>query len=249
MFKRLFNLFSGLLSSIIRVFESKNPAALIEAEKNNLRHQVTRLNLGLSEQAGVVYNLAAQTQKASDSLKEQEQRISILLEAGDQQNAARAALKFNQLQKELNELQTRCRCAEESYQALEKARDRAVAEATGRIARLESLLSQTEILNAQSELAEIAGSITRSSGCSQNSLGHTEEIIEKNLQNSLGRAHVNGARLERLEQDQALSATENAIREKRALAEYLAGRGLQTDPAAKTVAQVALLKPERRISA
>lgn len=249
MFKRIINLFSGLLSSILRVFESRNPAALIEAEKNNLRQQVIRFNQGLSEQAGVVYNLAGKAQRASESLKETEQRISVLLEAGDRNNAARLALKLSQQQKDLVELQTRCRCAEEAYQALEKSRDQAVTEAGARLARLESLLSQTEILNAQNELAEIAGSITRSIGCSENSLDHAEEIIEKNLQSSLGRSHVLGNQLSQLQQNQELAEAEKDILEKRALAEYLASRGLHADDAEKSGSGVALVKSSGKLAA
>ncbi len=249
MFKRIINLISGLLSSILKVFEARNPAALIEAEKNNLKNQVIRFNQGLSEQAGVVYNLAGKAQKASELIKETEQRISVLLEAGDRNNAARLALKLSQLQKELVELQTRCRCAEEAYQALEKSRDQAVAEANGRLTRLESMLSQTEILNAQNELAEIAGSITRSIGCSQSGFEHTEDIIEKNLQKSLGRSHVLGSQLAKLQQNLELAESEKEILEKRALAEYLASRGLNGEQIEKNGSGVAMVKSNSKLAA
>lgn len=242
MFVRIINLFSGFLSSVIRIFESRNPTALIEAEKSKLRQQVIRFNQGLSEQAGVVYNLANKTQITSGNIKEIEQRISVLLEVGDRNNAARLALKLSKMQKTLVEFQTRFRCAEEAYQILEKSRDQAVAEAKARLVRLENIVSQTEILNAQNELAEIAGTITRSIGCVQNSLDHAEEIIEKNLQISSGRSHLFGKRLKEYQQNYELAESEKEILEKRALAEYLAGRGMKSDNKVNTDSTVALIK-------
>lgn len=249
MFKRIINLFSGILSSILRVFESRNPAVLIEAEKNNLHQQITRFNEGLSQQAGVVYNLAGKAQKTGEIIKETEQRISVLIEAGDRKNAAKMALKLSQLEKDLVELQTRCRCAEEAYQTLEKSRDQAVNEAKRRLANLENMVSQTEILNAQNELAQIAGNITRSIGSTQNSLDYTEEIVSRGLESSLGRSHVLACQLNRLQEDYSLAEAEKDILERRALAEYLASRGLEPDEIEKTGSKIALVKPGSKFAA
>ena len=44
MFKRLMNLIRGFFSLFIKGLESSNPEALIEAEKENLRNQISRFN-------------------------------------------------------------------------------------------------------------------------------------------------------------------------------------------------------------
>ncbi|MEW6712814.1 MAG: hypothetical protein AB1403_23555 [Candidatus Riflebacteria bacterium] len=249
MFKRIINLIAGLVSGILRVFESRNPVALIEAEKGNLRKQIVKFNDGLSEQAGVIYSLAGKAQKALQTQKETERRIGILLEAGDRQSAAKQALKLNEFQAEVQELQTRCRCAEESYRALEKARDRAVEEATQRIARLENLVSQTEILNAQNELAQIAGGITRSIGSDENTLAHSEEVIEKNLVQAQGRSFFIGSELRRLENDSETAEAEKSILEKRALAEYLARNGIAGASDEQVPGKVVICRTERKSAA
>lgn len=155
MFKRLFNLIASMFRSVIRGFEASNPTALIESEKNNLRQEIVRFNKGLAEQAGFVYRLANQLKEGSEQADQFRKRIHLLLQAGDQPTAARIALQLSELNRNNNELATRCRVAEETYQNLEKSRDQAIATAKSRIDRLENLVSQTEIVNTQNEMLEM----------------------------------------------------------------------------------------------
>jgi len=222
MFKRLWNLLTGILSSTLRLFEAANPKALIEAEKINLRNQLARFNQGLAEQAGHVYRLSHQAQECCDQEQKLITRIRALLKAGEQSQAARLALQLSTLQREINDLRTRCRVAEETYQGLEKARDRAVTDANARLEKLEQMVSQTEIITAQNELIEMAGKLNLSLGSAHQSIDAASETIEKTHQLALGRARVVRGEVGRQLQDLAAGEAERKFLEERALAEFLA---------------------------
>ena len=57
MFQRLKTLVRGFLSLFISGLEKANPRALIEAEKENLRQQISRFNDNLANHAGFVERL------------------------------------------------------------------------------------------------------------------------------------------------------------------------------------------------
>jgi hypothetical protein len=60
MFRRLANLLRGFLSLFISGLEKANPQALIEAEKENLRQQISRFNESLASHAAFVERLLRQ---------------------------------------------------------------------------------------------------------------------------------------------------------------------------------------------
>ena len=63
MFKRLANLIKGFFSLFIGGLEKKNPEALLENEKENLRKQIAEFNQGLVTHAGLVERLISQVKK------------------------------------------------------------------------------------------------------------------------------------------------------------------------------------------
>src|SRR5690606_39661758 len=54
------NLFKGFLGLFIGGIERKNPEALLEVEKENLRKQIGEFNKGLATHAGLVERLMSQ---------------------------------------------------------------------------------------------------------------------------------------------------------------------------------------------
>jgi len=65
MFKRLMNLIRGFFSLFISGLESSNPEALIEAEKENLRTQISRFNENLANHAAFTERLMRQIKTLS----------------------------------------------------------------------------------------------------------------------------------------------------------------------------------------
>ena len=61
MFKRIGNLIKGFFGLFIGGIEKKNPEALLEVEKENLRRQISEFNKGLATHAGLVEKLISQT--------------------------------------------------------------------------------------------------------------------------------------------------------------------------------------------
>ena len=184
-----------------------------------------RFNQGLAEQAGHV--TACRTRRRNAATEQKLiTRIRALLKAGEQSQAARLALQLSTLQREINDLRTRCRVAEETYQGLEKARDRAVTDANARLEKLEQMVSQTEIITARNELIEMAGKLNLSLGSAHQSLDAASETIEKTHQLALGRARVVRGEVGRQLQDLAAGEAERKFLEERALAEFLAANDL-----------------------
>ena len=63
MIKRLFNVFRGFAGLFVSGLERRNPEALLEIEKENLRKQIAQYNQGLAEHAGLCERLMSQVKK------------------------------------------------------------------------------------------------------------------------------------------------------------------------------------------
>ena len=57
MFKRIGNLIKGFFGLFVGGLEKRNPKALLEVEKENLRKQTSKFNQGLASHAGLVEQL------------------------------------------------------------------------------------------------------------------------------------------------------------------------------------------------
>ena len=53
MFQRIANIFKGFLGLFVSGLEKRNPEALLELEKENLRKQITQFNQGLVARVGI----------------------------------------------------------------------------------------------------------------------------------------------------------------------------------------------------
>ena len=60
---RIGNLFKGFASLFVSGVERRNPEALLEVEKENLRKQIGQFNQGLASHAGLCEKLMAQVRK------------------------------------------------------------------------------------------------------------------------------------------------------------------------------------------
>ncbi len=156
MFQRLINIFRGFVGLFVSGLEKANPRALIEAEKENLRAQIARFNDNLATHAGFVERLNRQIKNLEKQEGELVAKTAALLKLGHRPQAGALALQLKNVREQLEENRKQIEGAETTFQKLIKARDVSVREAPQKIDSLKQMLSETEMLEAQAELQEMA---------------------------------------------------------------------------------------------
>jgi len=83
MFTRIANLIRGFFGLFISGMERRNPEALLEVEKENLRKQIAKYNDGLSSHAALCERLMTQVKKLETDERDLRARASANLKAGN----------------------------------------------------------------------------------------------------------------------------------------------------------------------
>src|SRR5262252_9226090 len=133
MLQRIANLFRGFLSLFISGLEKRNPEALLEVEKENLREQIGKYNQGLASHAALCERLMTQVRKLEGDERDLRAKTTANLKAGNQDAAGQYALRLQTVTRELGENRTQLQQAEDTYKNLVKAREQAAGRA--RVAR------------------------------------------------------------------------------------------------------------------
>lgn len=225
MFKRLANLVRGFLSLFISGLEKANPRALIEAEKENLRQQIGRFNDSLASHAAFVERLLRQVKNLENQERDLAAKAAANLKVGNRAAAGQYALQLKTVKDQLEENRRQLEAAEQTFVKLTKSRDVAVKEAQAKIDQLKRLLTETEMLEAQAELQEMAQGMITEIGGSGDTLNRVEEYLTERRDQAAGRARVastaiDTSNVELLEAEQAALADH-------ALAEFAAAYGLE----------------------
>jgi phage shock protein A len=221
MLKRLGRLLRGFLSLFITGLEKQNPRALIEEEKENLRAQIAKFNDNLATHAGFIEKLIRQSKELEAREKELTAKITANIKVGNRSVAGQMALELQTVKSQLEEIRQQMTEAEDTYKKLVKSRDVAVQEAQAKIEKLKRLLSETEMMEAQAELQEMATGMISSIGGSGDTLNRVEEYLNERHDKAAGRSRVasssidiKGVELKEAEQsalaDQALAEFESA---------------------------------------
>ena len=190
MFKRIGNLIKGFFGLFIGGLEKRNPKALLEVEKENLRKQISKYNQGLASHAGLVEKLISQARKLEKEETELRAKTAAHLKAGNRQLAGEYALKLKQTDAEHDDVQQKLESSEGRYKELIKARDVSVKEARKKIQELSRDLDDIAINKATAELNEMASGMISSIGGSGDSLSRISEIVEEQKTKAAGRARV-----------------------------------------------------------
>ena len=156
MFKRIGNLIKGFFGLFVGGLEKRNPKALLEVEKENLRKQISKFNQGLASHAGLVEKLVSNAKKLHKQEQELKAKTAAHLKAGNRQLAGEFALKLKGVEGEHDEVQGQLEESETRYKELIKARDVSVKEARRKIEDLRRGLDDMEIQKATAELNEMA---------------------------------------------------------------------------------------------
>lgn len=230
MWRRISTLFKGFFSLFISGIERENPKALIEAEKENLRKQIARFNDNLATHAGFVERLMRQIKSLEAKEKELTARIAANIKVGNRAIAGQMALELQTVRQQLEENRQQLVESEATFKKLIKTRDVAVQEAQAKIEKLKRLLSETEMMEAQAELQEMATGMITQIGGSGDTLNRVEEYLHERRDKAAGRARVASTSIDIKEVE--LKEEEQKALAEQALVEFESAYGFKT-PAAE----------------
>ena len=190
MLRRLRNLFRGFLSLFVSGLERRNPEALLEVEKENLRRQIANYNDGLAAHAGLCERLMAQVRKLETDERDLRAKATANLRAGNRDAAAQYALRLQTVQRELTENRTQVEQADKTYHELLKARDVAMRAAQAKLETLKQSIDDLKIKRATAELTEMAAGMVGQIGGSGDTLNRLEAMVAEERGKAAGRARV-----------------------------------------------------------
>jgi phage shock protein A len=224
MFKRLANVIRGFFGLFVTGIEKRNPEALLELEKENLRKQISNYNQGLAAHAGLSERLMTQIRKLENEERDLRAKASANLRAGNRDAAGSYALRLQTTQRELTENRGQLEQAETTYNELLKARDIAVRAAQDKIAALKTSLDDLKVKRATAELTEMASGMITSIGGSGDTLDRLHKMVEEEREVAAGRARV--ARDSLNTSDLLVKDEEQKALAEQALADFAAKEGL-----------------------
>ena len=228
MFKRIFNVFRGFVGLFVGGIERRNPEALLEVERENLRKQISQYNQGLAEHAGLCERLMSQVKKLEIEENDLRAKTSANLRAGNKDSAGQYALRLQTISGQLKENRAQLESAEKTYQELVRAREVSVRAAQSKIEALKYNLSDLKIKNATAELNEMAAGMIQQIGGSGDTLGRLSEMVEEDRQRAAGRARVARDSLDT--SDIHMKEAEQKALADQALADFAAKEGIAVDP-------------------
>lgn len=227
MFKRIANLIKGFFSLFISKAEAKNPEALLEVEKENLRKQISQYNQSLASHAGLVERLINQIEKEEKREKEYRAKAAAHLKAKNQDAAGQYALRLQEVRSELEENRAQLEAAEKTYKELVRARDVSVKEAKQKIETLKYQIQDMKVKQATAELQEMASGMIAELGGSGDTLNRLESIVTEQRDKAAGRARVAKDSLEMSEVD--LKESEQEALADMALADLASELGMSVE--------------------
>jgi phage shock protein A len=228
MFKRLGNLIRGFFGLFISGLERKNPEALLEVEKENLREQISKYNQGLASHAGLCERLMQQVKKLEVDERDLRAKTSAHLKAGNQAAAGQYALRLQTVQRELTENRAQLEQAEKTYKDLVKARDVAISAAKAKIEALKQGIDDMKVKQAMAELTEMASGMISNIGGSGDTLNRLQEMVEEERNKAAGRARVARDSMDMNEVN--IKESEQTALADQALADFAAKEGIALGP-------------------
>ncbi len=230
MFKRLGNLIRGFFGLFISGMEKRNPEALLEVEKENLRKQIAKYNQGLASHAALCERLMSQVKQCEAEERDLRAKAAAHLKAGNRDQAAEYALRHQKAVRDLQENRAQLEQADTTYKDLVRARDVTVKEAREKIEALKASLNDMKIQQAVAEMNEMASGMIGSIGGSGDTLSRLEEMVSEARNEAAGRARVSRDSLDMT--DVAMKEAEQKALAEQALAEFAASEGIAFEPAA-----------------
>lgn len=224
MFKRIGNLIKGFFGLFIGGLEKRNPEALLEVEKENLRKQISKFNTGLASHAGLVEQLISRVKKLEKEETDLRAKTAANLKNGNRELAGQYALKLKKVNAEHDEVKAQFEDAESQYKELIKARDVSVREARSKIEEISRGIDDAKVQKAAAELNEMASGMITSIGGSGDTLNRLEEIVQEERTKAAGRNRVAKDSMDLSEIN--MKESEQEALQDMALAEFAAEQGI-----------------------
>ena len=243
MFARIGRLFSGFLSLFISGLEQQNPEALMEAARQEFRQKMTQYNLALAKMAGVAERLKTQVKGKAARAQDLERRVLANHSAGNMELAGTLARELQELKADLTVDTQELQETEEAYQANLRQAKVAQQEFQDKIGRLEKQLSQVKIKEAQAEAATALSSVAFKVGDLGDTMRTVEEVLQKRYEVSAGKARVARDMVDMTTVQEKES--ERKALEQAALAEFLAGQGIQATSTTAPAPAIKEMGPEQ----
>jgi len=224
-FARLQRLWRGFLGIFISGIEERHPEALMEAARQEFRDRIAQYNMALARMAGIAERLKSQIKGKTVKAQELERRILANHAAGNMELAGSLARELQELKADLTTDTQELSETEEAYQANLRQAKVVQKEFEDKIRRLERQLSEVKVKEAQAEAAGALGNVAFRIGDMGDTMKSVEEILSKRYEVSAGKARVarDMVDLEAVQEKE----TERKALEQQALAEFLAGQGIQ----------------------
>ena len=227
MFKRIGNLIKGFFGLFIGGLEKRNPEALLEVEKENLRKQVSKFNQGLAQHAGLVEQLITRKKKLEREENDLRAKTAAHLKSGNRQLAGQYALQLKKVDAEHDEVKAQFESAESQYKELIKARDVSVREARAKIDEISRGINDVKVQKAAADLNEMASGMVTTIGGAGDTLNRLEEIVEEERTLAAGRNRVAKDSMDLSEIN--MKESEQEALQDMALAEFAADQGIALD--------------------
>ncbi len=227
---RIANLFRGFLSLFVSGVERRNPEALLEVERENLRVQIAQYNQGLAAHAGLAERLISQVKKLETEEQEVRARTTANLRAGNRELAGELALRLQTISRELEENRKQATQADETYKNLLKARDVAIKAARDKIEKLRFSLDDLKVKKAMAEMTEMATGMVNQIGGAGETLDRLHTMVEEEREKAAGRVRV--ARDSFDTRDIQMKEAEQTALAEQALADFAAQEGITIPGAA-----------------
>jgi phage shock protein A len=234
MFKRIGNLIKGFFGLFIGGLEKRNPEALLDVEKENLRKQITKFNQALAQQAGLAEKLDSHVKKLNKEETELRAKTAASLKSGNRQLAGQYALQLKKVDAEHDEVKLQAEEANAQYKELTKARDVSAREARAKIEEISRGINDAKVQKAAAELREMASGMITSIGGSGDSLNRLEEIVEEERTRAAGRNRVARDSMDLSEIN--MKESEQEALQDMALAEFAAEQGIVLESSDKATA-------------
>jgi phage shock protein A len=220
---RATNILRGVISLVVSGLERKNPEALLELEKENLRKLIGRFNDGLVSHAALCERMMSQVRKNEREQAELNGKITAHVRAGNREAAGQYALRLKNVERELQENHSQITEAEATYTNLVRAREAAVGEAKARIETVRRSIGDLKIRRATAELQSMASAMIDDLGGAGDTLNRLHEMVEEERDTAAGRSRVATQAVDL--QDLEIKESEQKALADQALEEFLVEAG------------------------
>jgi phage shock protein A len=231
MWGRISRLFKGFLSLFVSGVEERNPEALMEAARQEFRDRMAQYNSALARLAGIAERLKQQIKSKTQKAQDLERRVLANHRAGNLELAGTHARELQELKADLTIDTQELTDTEEAYQVNLRQARVVQKEFEDKVRRMETQLSQVKVKEAQAEAASALGNVAFKVGDLGDTMKRVEEVLAKRYEMSAGKARVARDMVD-MNQVQEKEKERKAL-EQVALAEFLAGQGVEAPPAAE----------------